>query len=69
MVNENLFLESFEFLVVGSDWKKLEEFDLINVLIFVFFIFKIFFVDYVEEFVLGKVRVLNLIEFFYLLSV
>lgn len=69
MVNENLFFESFEFLVVGSDWKKLEEFDLINVLIFVFFIFKIFFVDYVEEFVLGKVRVLNLIEFFYLLSV
>lgn len=68
MANENSLLESFESLAVGSDWKKPEEPDPINVPIFASSTFKTSSVDHAEELALGKVRVLNLTESFHLLS-
>ncbi|XP_027053503.1 uncharacterized protein LOC113680666 [Pocillopora damicornis] len=54
MANENSLLESFESLAVGSDWKKPEEPDPINVPIFASSTFKTSSVDHAEELALGK---------------
>ena len=57
MANKQSFLESFESLAVGSEWKPAEEPNPINVPIFASSTFKLSSVDHAEELALGKVRV------------